>query len=57
MQSFKTKNSMNENLKDQNFLLVREKDSNELRITKMGKDGKALPIMSLCASAKVSLSI
>ncbi|MDR1666295.1 MAG: hypothetical protein LBS03_01185 [Bacteroidales bacterium] len=48
---------MNENLKDQNFLLVREKDSNELRITKMGKDGKALPIMSLCASAKVSLSI
>jgi hypothetical protein len=31
---------MNENLKDQNFLLVREKDSNELSVAKMGKDGK-----------------
>jgi preprotein translocase subunit Sss1 len=31
---------MNENLKDQDVLLVKEKGSNELRIANMGKDGK-----------------
>jgi hypothetical protein len=31
---------MNENLKDQDFLLVREKDSDELKVAKIDKDGK-----------------
>jgi hypothetical protein len=40
MQSFKIKSSMNEKLKDQDILLVKEKGSNELSVAKMGKDGK-----------------
>jgi hypothetical protein len=31
---------MNENLKDQDVLLVREKGSNELSVANMDKDGK-----------------
>jgi hypothetical protein len=40
MQSFKINSSMNENLKGQDVLLVREKGSNELSVAKMDKDGK-----------------
>jgi hypothetical protein len=40
MQSFKIKSSMNESLKDQDILLVREKGSNELNVAKMDRDGK-----------------
>jgi hypothetical protein len=39
MQSFKVNSSMNENLKDRDILLVREKGSNELKVAEMDKDG------------------